>query len=196
MNIPFISPKGFTLIETVISVALLGFAIVGPMTLSSSSIRASRDSRMHLEAIHLAEEGVEVIRNIRDNNSAPDPTPNGSAWRTSLAACNGGCAVNALSHNGFGVWGSFAISPCTGGTCEVVKYDSNTGTYFQNPSGGASQNSPFRRRVVTTDISPRQTRITSVVSYPSVYGNIIRYATATDDIYNWYPCTLAVGCPP
>ncbi len=190
--------SGFTLIETIVSITIFAIAIIGPMTLSSNSIKATKDSRLHLEAIHLAEEGVEIIHNLRDNASAQDVSPNRVGWTSWVdgisTTCNTGCVVDATSHNGSGLWGSQVVTPA-GGNNEIVKYDENTGLYSQGPGAGGVPDSLFRRRITTTTVNARQTRITSVVSYPSTYGGLMRYATATDDIYNWYPCILTSGCP-
>jgi len=197
------SSKGFTLIETIISITILAVAIIGPMTLSSQSIRASRDSRLHLEAVHLAEEGVEIIHNMRDNVSSNDTTANrlvSTTW-INASTCATGCVVDATSHNGgpTQIWSSGSLNPANTGT-SVLCYDSNDGLYSPASGGGNCSGtgvvvSPFRRIVTTASPSLHQMRITSVVSYTSTYGGRMHYATATSDIYNWYPCTLAAGCP-
>lgn len=190
--------NGFTLIETIISITIFAIAIIGPMTLSANSIKASKDSRIHLEAIHLAEEGVEIIHNLRDNASAQDTSADRSGWtawmNTISTPCNTGCVVDATSHGPGDVWGNLVVTT-GGGTNDKIKYDDSTGLYSQGPGSGFLPDSSFRRRITTTAVNARQTRITSVVSYTSTYGGAMRYATATDDIYNWYPCILASGCP-
>ena len=195
---PVIIRRGFTLIETIMSVTIFAIAIIGPMTLSANSIKASKDSRLHLEALHLAEEGVEIIHNMRDNASAEDRSRvrlGWTSWMISISAtCSIACVVDPTSHNGGGVWGNGALDPVGAGS-DIVKYNERTGVYSQRSGGGGLIDSPFRRRVTTTVVDARQTRVTSVVSYVSTYGGLMRYATATDDIYNWYPCILASGCP-
>lgn len=189
---------GFTLIETIVSITILAIAIIGPMTLSAQSIRASRDSRLHLEAIHLAEEGVEIIHNMRDNESAEDTSLSRDDWMTNniFNPCldASGCIVDATEPKSGPVWGTQTTSGFSGSN-QVVRYDPVNGLYSQsNGAGGGVVASPFSRRITMTAVNARQSRIVSVVWYQSTYGNVTRYATATDDIYNWYPCTS--GCPP
>lgn len=72
-------PAGFTLIEVIgaTSVMLLGFIAVE--TVVQQSLRTVRRSVDGLVAVHLAEEGLELVRSIRDNNRAA-----GSEWNTNL----------------------------------------------------------------------------------------------------------------
>jgi type II secretory pathway pseudopilin PulG len=59
---------GFSLIEVVISVFLVAVGLVSSVQLISSGIYTSLDSRDQMIAAELAQEGVELVRNIRDNN--------------------------------------------------------------------------------------------------------------------------------
>ena len=98
MSIPG-TTKGITLIETVVAVGILVAAIAGPMTLASQSLKASRDARNELIATHLAEEGIEVLHSMRDNNSATDNSPQRLGWmNTILIACSGGCVIDPTDH--------------------------------------------------------------------------------------------------
>ena len=60
--------RGFTLIETVVAVAILIAAIVGPVTLIAHSLFSASFSRNDLIGTNLAQEGIELFRAVRDNN--------------------------------------------------------------------------------------------------------------------------------
>ncbi|MFA7209734.1 MAG: hypothetical protein WC120_05680 [Parcubacteria group bacterium] len=60
--------KGFSLIETLFSVLLITTGILTVMGLVGSGMAVSLDARNQLVAVELAQEGVELARNIRDNN--------------------------------------------------------------------------------------------------------------------------------
>ena len=77
---------GFTLVETLIAIALLLAVLVGPITLIAHSLFSTSFSRNNLIANNLAQEGIELIRAVRDNNilcatlggtMAWDDNPNG-----------------------------------------------------------------------------------------------------------------------
>jgi len=61
-------PKGFTIIELVISIFVLSIAVVGIFNALSVIIILTSDSSDRLTATYLAQEGMEIVRNIRDTN--------------------------------------------------------------------------------------------------------------------------------
>ncbi len=60
--------KGFSLIEVIVAVGIVSFAFVGIMAIFASNIRVEIANRDRITASYLAQEGVEVIRQIRDNS--------------------------------------------------------------------------------------------------------------------------------
>jgi len=62
------SNKGFTIIELVISIFILSIAVVGIFTAFWIVTILTSDSADRLTAIYLAQEGMEITRNIRDTN--------------------------------------------------------------------------------------------------------------------------------
>lgn len=60
--------KGFSFLEVMITIAVLSVGILGVMVLMVSSMKSSMNSRDGIIASELAQEGIELIRNIRDNS--------------------------------------------------------------------------------------------------------------------------------
>ena len=60
--------KGFTLIELVISIFVMSVGLVGVFGAFSVISILTSDSANRLAGSYLAQEGVEIVRNIRDNN--------------------------------------------------------------------------------------------------------------------------------
>lgn len=60
--------KGQGLIEVLVSIALIITGILGALTLATYSIRAGTESRERVQAALLAQEGIEIVKNIRDTN--------------------------------------------------------------------------------------------------------------------------------
>ncbi len=58
---------GFTLIESLIAVTILSFAIAGPLSTASHALVAAQIARGQLTASYLAQEGVEYVRAMRDD---------------------------------------------------------------------------------------------------------------------------------
>jgi len=60
--------RGFSLLEITIALAVLGTGVAGAIALINATISAGTGIRSQLTAAHLAQEGVEVIHNIRHTN--------------------------------------------------------------------------------------------------------------------------------
>ena len=69
--------QGFTLIETVFALLIISMGFLSVFSLVQDSIRATNSSINRLIAANLAQEGVEIIRNIRDSVYAE-----GDEWDT------------------------------------------------------------------------------------------------------------------
>jgi hypothetical protein len=84
-------------LETVVALAILSAAIVGPMSLVSSGIIGLRASKNRAIASYLAEEGVEIIRGIKENNALVGKTE-------SSGTCNDGSGTQWDEGLCSGVW--------------------------------------------------------------------------------------------
>ena len=60
--------KAFTLIEVLIAIFLITVGIAGAFDLIQRTVAFSAISSSRLEAVYLAQEGIEIIRNTRDSN--------------------------------------------------------------------------------------------------------------------------------
>lgn len=62
------SSPGQTLIEVIVAIAIIIIVLVAVFTLAGRTIHMGTISRQRLQAINLAQEGIEAVRNIRDTN--------------------------------------------------------------------------------------------------------------------------------
>ncbi len=60
--------KGFTILEVMLSIFILTAAVVGSFSLIQQTLHASSLNQSKLIAYYLGQEGIEIVRNIRDNN--------------------------------------------------------------------------------------------------------------------------------
>jgi len=82
--------EGITLIEVIVSTFILLVAIVGSYLAFTQIFIANSSVSDRLVAAYLAQEGIEVVRNIRDTNWV-----SGSAWDNLLVTCpSDGCQVD------------------------------------------------------------------------------------------------------
>lgn len=74
---------GFTIIELMIAVFILLVGILAAFALVSNSIAYSSTYKLQLTAAYLAQEGIEIVRNIRDTNWIDPAEP---AWDDGLTS--------------------------------------------------------------------------------------------------------------
>ncbi len=60
--------KGFTLIELMITIFVIAIGLIGVMTLIQNTLRSASFVKLNLIASYLAQEGIELTRNVRDIN--------------------------------------------------------------------------------------------------------------------------------
>jgi len=128
--------------EVMIAVFVLSVGLVGVGQLIFSSLRHSIDSRDHIIASQLAQEGIELVRNIRDNNRL-------SEVDIFLGLTPGDYRID---YNDDGVQ--------TAGLDYSLKYTAN---FYDHGSGSATK---FARKIKIENYSEGEARkITSVVSW-------------------------------
>lgn len=135
------SRTGFTLVETLVAIAILLVIIVGPMSIAQKGIQNAFFAREQLTAVFLAQEAIEGVRELRDNDAIyaygsslfNDDT---ESWLSASAiptACRtSGCAYD----NG-------SIEPCNVNNDCLLEYDSASGLYTH----GGGVDSIFTRTV-------------------------------------------------
>lgn len=135
------SQTGFTLVETLVAIAILLVIIVGPMSIAQKGIQNAFFAREQLTAVFLAQEAIEGVRELRDNNAidvydSGAINDNTEQWYANIISdgCDDGaeCAYDS---------GSLELCGATNNDC-VLKY--NAGTYDH----GAGDDSIYTRKVV------------------------------------------------
>ncbi|MBI2638795.1 prepilin-type N-terminal cleavage/methylation domain-containing protein [Candidatus Peregrinibacteria bacterium] len=71
--------SGFTILETIIAITVIGMVIAAATQLTQSSMKIGRSTMSQFIAFHLAEEGLEIVRNMRDSNWLQN-----TSWRSGL----------------------------------------------------------------------------------------------------------------
>ncbi|MFT7565582.1 MAG: prepilin-type N-terminal cleavage/methylation domain-containing protein [Candidatus Paceibacteria bacterium] len=105
--------KGFTLIETLVAIAILSVVIVAPIEFSRSSLLASFIARDQMVAHGLAQDAIETIRNVKDTNNQSI----GNGWLRGLDPCFNSktCRVDNLVGN------TVNVINCSGSVCPPLQ---------------------------------------------------------------------------
>lgn len=83
------SQRAFTLIEVFVAVSILSIGLVGAFSVLPVMIKNQSMNSDSFLASQIANEGMEIVRNIRDNNWLVERD-----WRNGLTACGGGCEID------------------------------------------------------------------------------------------------------
>lgn len=86
--------KGFTIVEVLIAIFVITVGITSSLSLINFSISSAAVGKSQIIAASLAQEGMEIIRNIRDSNWLEDV-----AWDQGLTGCSAGCRVQYDDHS-------------------------------------------------------------------------------------------------
>jgi prepilin-type N-terminal cleavage/methylation domain-containing protein len=174
---PMNKEKGFTLVETLVAVGILVIAILGTFTAAQSGLSSTIFSKEQIAAFELAQEGVEQIRNIRDQNGLLS-----QPWLTGISAspsdpCYFGntCTVDAVKGG--------VPTKCTGGagSCPILRQDSSTGFFSYSPL--TLPLSPYRREIQLTSINDHEASILVTVYWSK--GPVNNKFSVRENIFNW-----------
>jgi prepilin-type N-terminal cleavage/methylation domain-containing protein len=193
--------KGFTIIELIISIFILAVSTVGVYSAFSIMNILTADAADRLTATYLAQEGMEIVRNIRDTNWLNAGA--GATWLDGLSACANGCEADYTT----GTTAQFPY-PMTNTTGDFLYINSN-GFYNYATSGTKTR---FQRKIIVAPIPDAKgdssyiVKVTVQVSWSkkaTVLSDAIpagatdlldptkcnssNCITAEGALYNWYP---------
>ena len=183
--------RGFTLLETLVAISILVFAITATFTAAQSSLSVSIDSRDRITAYYLAQEAVELVRNVRDENSLYNyqnpSTPRHWLFGLSEAQsdpCYSGslgakkCFVDALTK---------VFDDCdTPTTCPKLRQDTNTASVTYGLYGHSNSSWPesmYKREIAFTEISSTEILLTVTMTWNK--GPLTRTFQAKETLRNW-----------
>ncbi len=175
--------RAFTLIETLVAITILLIALAGPLTIASKGLSTAYYARDQITAFYLAQEGIEYIRNFRDEEAIDrlaNGNPTNASWLQSLLPYTGSNIKIEVSLPPF----PNGITTC-GPTCPPLRSSGVAGSIYGYLAGNNTQ---FTRTMTITPIAYDGVnvisyRITSKVSWVSPLPN--HSFTLVEDITNW-----------
>lgn len=167
---------GFTIIESLVAIAILVSAIIGATMAVQTGLSSYTFSKDQIIAFYLAQEGFEQVRNIRDANQI-----NNQPWLTGLAVASSdpcyfgqACTVDPVS--------SAAATRCPSlGNCPFLRQDSTNGFYGYNAAWPLTR---FRREIRLSSVNSEEIAITVTVSWTK--GSATRQFKARENLFNWF----------
>ena len=131
--------RGFTLLETIVAIAVLTLVFLGPLAVATYALSNSSVSSNQVIAYNLAIEGMELIINKRDSLIFADPEEGWSNFNAQVSSCSGGCTVEVTNSE---------VSGCGSSPCPALRRDATSGIYSYDSSDPPSI---FERRILISE---------------------------------------------
>lgn len=161
--------RAFTLLETLVAVSVLLMSLLGPFSIAQQSLKSAYYARDQVTAFYLAQEGVEFVRAVRDQNYLQ-----GADWLEGIgdACTNVACIVD---------YPNFTYTVCPQGVCPPLKV-SATGGLYNHTSG---TDSPFTRYIMLTPSTsnPEQMIVSVTLQWKS--AGVSRSFTIQERLFDW-----------
>ena len=157
--------SGFSLMEVLLAIFIILAALTGIMSLIASINASVAVSSSKLVAANLAQEGIEIVKSIRDLNVGVN---NWDDWYASISGVNE--YLVQYSDEAFRPWQDIPL-----------KFDPAAGLYGYD--SGAATAFAFKRKIILTKISDEEIKVEAVISW--VEHNRPQTLTAEDRLWNW-----------
>ena len=160
--------KGFSLIEVITAIFILTVGVGGAFSLIYQTLSAVYIVRSELMASFLAQEGVEIVKNLRDNAWLESRAATSTNWLPHLSEVGGDYRIDYLTQDLNTTYNS-----------TYMKIDSNG---FIGYSGDTTTN--FTRSVSLTNVSTTTLGVLVTVEWQT--GGRSHSLEVIENITNWY----------
>ena len=173
-NVKIKNGAGFTLIEVIVAIFIITVGVGGTVTLINQTISFTQITSSKLVATYLVQEGIEIVKNIRDSNFLEIHKTGTGNWTDDLDGCS-------PSDNKF-CEGDYAGSSLTS---YDVPFEGNFleigGLGFYNYGSGIE--TPFKRKITITPGIDILEVLVEVIWEERGRTHIV---TIQEDLYKWW----------
>ncbi|OHA26952.1 MAG: hypothetical protein A3D52_02395 [Candidatus Taylorbacteria bacterium RIFCSPHIGHO2_02_FULL_44_36] len=170
--------NGFTLVETLVAIAVLLLAVAAPLSLATKSLNSSALSKQQITASFLAQEAMEYIRNIRDENVIKY-----SNWLHSDSGVTDCFSPNKCIVDPTITSGPDKIKKCQG-NCPLLRYRESNGVYSYDTNAGTADSIYTRVTEIVNVITDREVAVLVTVSWLGPSG-VAYKVIARENLTNW-----------
>jgi hypothetical protein len=155
-----IKNKGFTLLEVVLASFLLFLFLAGTFSLLSTGVFSLTTMRNRFLAFYLAQEGIEIVKNIRDTNFLQN-----NPWLSGIGTGDKEADYQSSNLSNF-----------------LNNYlKKNNQGFFQYSDG---ENTIFKRKITISQIDPNKVQVRVEITWSE--KGVQKNFTIVDEISNWY----------
>lgn len=204
------NPNGFSIVEILVATALVGGAVLSVFALLAPTLKALSISNNTLVASMLAQEGIELVTNIRDTNWYEDfnnGLDDNPSWNDQLDLNPGNqfdreAGIIDYDDNPFKITyiaDNIIVKDSIGNLCNEndedqmfgclgTKLYQNSDKFYVHPDGGSTiglTETPYRRIVMAQyNVGEDKLTVTSIVRWGAPDDNS-KEARLTRYLYNW-----------
>ena len=177
--------SGFTLLEVIVAVFILTVGVGGSFVLIQQTLSASSMVRSRLIAAYLAQEGIEIVRNVRDNNWLEQresfETPPEPLWNDGLDNCLPpiNCCEADYKTDMLPSTPLTSVVECSFDNLRYLNIDSDG---FYSYSGDAQTR--FKRKISIEQIEDNKIKVVVIVQWKE--KNKTHQIEVVEHITNWY----------
>lgn len=132
--------RGFTMVELIVTIAILSFGIIGLYSFSHPATLLTSNFSSRLTAAYLAQDALETVKNIRDNNIL-----SGNLWSQRLTGCTSGCQLDYKTETSIET-----VSNQLKAYNDSTFLNINTDGFYSYDAGSATK---FKRKITITQPS-------------------------------------------
>lgn len=158
----FKQEKGFTIIEMILTIFIVTVGLLSVYGVSTQILKDTSISISRLTASYLAQEGIEIVRNIRDNN-----------WIKGNSLWSDGLATGDYEAD-------YINTALQGNSNRNLRID-NDGRY----NYGSGDTSIFKRTISIQNIDDDTLGVSVLVSWKEKDKE--NSITVQENLYNWFP---------
>lgn len=166
--------KGFTLVEALIAMSILIVGIISSFILVTRALYNTNIIQDRLTASFLAQEGLELVRNLRDSNFVKKINGQTINWNAGLTSGKYRISTDINS-------GTISLSPDN--INDPLYFHDDTGFFDYSSSGGMLTS--FSRTIEIQTVSSDELRIIVTVNWQT--KGITYTLQAEDHLFNWLP---------
>lgn len=169
--------KAFSLLETVVILFIVAVGLLSILSLSIESLKSQSINRNTLIAYNLAQEGIELIRNVRDTNWIENTASSPVAWNRYIEGSVSGNKYR-IDYSYF-----YPVSVTSLSETQLQLATSTNEDFYLHSTG--SPDSIFKRMItiVATSTSAPSSTVTSLVQWEEK-GETYQYSLETM-LYDW-----------
>lgn len=162
--------SGFTILETIVALTIFSVSILGIVVITGRGISDLSIAKDKLTGLYLAQEGIELARNVRDNHLLSSDDNYWATFLSDISACTGtsGCTINPTLNTN--------PTACSTSDGCYITANGTSGRFFGRSTGPLEK---FYRKITMVSDGNNRVTVTSTVKWQK--GQV----TLTTEIYNW-----------